>query len=1444
MKQAELLEDIMTLYHNGDRSDALALIDLYLDDMDDPHAHLLKVEMCIELDEQAEYVGQILVELAARIGHTSQFQQLFERVEHQISRKMSEGRDHLRRKRHAAALVCVEAACALAPSDPTVPLAAARSWLTTSPEEDSGTGLLALSDPFARRRQTRSEDADDEEEPEDGIEDEKSIPERFLRRAMTLAEPGSSIYEQAEQLLLRHWLDCEEVERLVSWLEHHTLSEEFTKEIQDKLDALIGQRLDRTLVGLMRAGAFDDALDIVTRCGKYLHKQALETLLRGEIHRLRGDDAQAKLAYEHVLQRVNCSDETTANPPAFDLDVWLELTACASITCPMCGKSNPIDQSKCLLCASALKPHQLTSNRYDLNGAPAEIIAHIALAELLPESCQQERVDHIQAAADALPNEYKGTRRTLLEWGNELAISEVVADETVPVPGVVREQRITGEVLDELNRIDAQVWAAVPLQTRLAVIRRLLKADLLEDARRLAGAIFADKADLPSVRAMFTQVEQVIDARVNELVDRARSALIGGHVGLAVQAASDALTLKPRHVDAHMIRGEAHFRTGRYPDALADFQQVVISTSSSREMIQSAQMTAARAMERLGQTANALATLADIPGEEGDRLRERLKRRQRDEPHITIELSDELVMVDTLSTAKMRHYRGYFAVTVREVGRPWKASAEHWRDSVLTAGYTFIEVLGGLRNTPGDPVFALRLISQPNPDISERGRLTLALLVRVTADREDECRQTALELWRALRDILPGAGEHVYTFEPVVDPAELAHLREPFPVDNVAEIVRREEVPKRPGERYAIAPFTAGNLDLRNLCETLLRQKAPVMVSIHLLPTSLMPWEHNGLNQMMTGKQGHAGEMADEPGMINLDDPATSWWQHAPSMDRAQANRSLLDNLQSGAYALAINVAGSQPTPLLPERIAPALFGSSHGNLCGGYEIVRALTETELETARRNLAGVELERWVFSAAPEGMPRLRHLVGQYEAAVAFRLPVPGYDGLPGVRVADTRPVPPPPGLAAEGVQLGESVVRVNGAALPITQGNDDRRRHTYIVGRTGTGKSTLMKNLALQDIEAGEGVCVVDPHGDLIEDLLPRIPAHRMDDVILFDPADDRRPVGLNLLEHRSETEKHLIVNEFLAMLMRMYDPGQTGIVGPRFQHNVRNGMLTAMSVPDNTLIEVVRVLSDSRFVRKLLPKVTDPLVRRYWTDQVASTTDFHKSEILDYIVSKFNPFVGDRRVRHIIGQRRTTIDFRRVMDERKILLVNLCKGKIGAENAQFLGLLLVQRLLMTALSRADVPEDRRPDFMLYVDEFQNFATRTFTTILSEGRKYGVAATVANQYLTQLDPPVREAIFGNVGTLINFRLGTNDAVALTPEMYPTFSGDDLINLPKYTACVKLLVDGLAARPFSMRTLLDMRLPDHERAAAIRAMSRRTYGRDAEDIQNDITTRYDE
>src|SRR3989344_3389123 len=326
---------------------------------------------------------------------------------------------------------------------------------------------------------------------------------------------------------------------------------------------------------------------------------------------------------------------------------------------------------------------------------------------------------------------------------------------------------------------------------------------------------------------------------------------------------------------------------------------------------------------------------------------------------------------------------------------------------------------------------------------------------------------------------------------------------------------------------------------------------------------------------------------------------------------------------------------------------------------------------------------------------------------------------------------SKKAPAPAQIPQEGLYLGESSYR--GIKRPVYIGNEDRLRHIYIIGKTGTGKSELLLDMIMQDIKAGKGVCFMDPHGDTVEDLLQMIPPERAEDVIYFNPADTERPMGLNLLEANTEDQKHFAATAVINMMYKLFDPYKTGIVGPRFEHAVRNAMLTVMSEEGSNFIEVMRVLTDSKYVQELLPKVSDPIVRRYWTDQIAQTSDFHKSEVLDYIVSKFGRFVINRMMRNIIGQSNSAFDFRKVMDEGKILLINLAKGKIGEENSQFLGLILVPKILVAAMSRADVPKEQRRDFFLYVDEFQNFATPDFAVILSEARKYRLGLTVANQY---------------------------------------------------------------------------------------------------------------
>ncbi|MFZ2025479.1 MAG: DUF87 domain-containing protein [Microgenomates group bacterium] len=434
-------------------------------------------------------------------------------------------------------------------------------------------------------------------------------------------------------------------------------------------------------------------------------------------------------------------------------------------------------------------------------------------------------------------------------------------------------------------------------------------------------------------------------------------------------------------------------------------------------------------------------------------------------------------------------------------------------------------------------------------------------------------------------------------------------------------------------------------------------------------------------------------------------------------------------------------------------------------------------------------------------------------------------------------------PAPMSIPESGMFLGMSKYR--GIERPIYLGEDDRRRHMYVIGKTGTGKSQLLEELVMQDINAGRGVAVIDPHGDLISGILNRMPVSRAEDVIYFDPSDTERPMGLNMLEAQTEEQKHFVVTSIVGLMYKLYDPMKTGIIGPRFEHAIRNAMLTVMAEPGNTFVEVVRILTDPSFVQELLPKVNDPMIRRYWTDQIAQTADFHKSEVLDYIVSKFGRFVTNKLMRNIIGQSESSFDFRKVMDDGKILLVNLAKGKLGEENSNFLGLILVPRILVAAMSRQEIPEEKRRDFYLYVDEFQNFATPDFAQILSEARKYRLNLVVANQFIGQMEEEVKNAVFGNVGTLVAFRVGVTDANYLQHEFQPTFNESDLINIDKYNSYIKTIVKNEPMKPFSIDLTKDMNQVVAERnpqiANAIIQLSRLKYGRSKELVEAEITER---
>ncbi|MFH1662181.1 MAG: CxxC-x17-CxxC domain-containing protein [Candidatus Falkowbacteria bacterium] len=361
--------------------------------------------------------------------------------------------------------------------------------------------------------------------------------------------------------------------------------------------------------------------------------------------------------------------------------------------------------------------------------------------------------------------------------------------------------------------------------------------------------------------------------------------------------------------------------------------------------------------------------------------------------------------------------------------------------------------------------------------------------------------------------------------------------------------------------------------------------------------------------------------------------------------------------------------------------------------------------------------------------------------------------------------------------------------------------DDRRRHVYAIGKTGMGKSTLLENMIVEDIRAGRGVALVDPHGDLAEKIMEYIPTERINDVIYFNPADMDYPVAFNVVEQVEPHLRHLVASGLIGVFQKLWADSW----GPRLEYILRNSILAILDYPGSTLLAVTRMLSDKDFRKKVVEKIQDPVVKSFWVKEFAGYADKFASEAVSPIQNKVGQFLSSSLIRNIVGQVKSSIDLRQVMDDGKILILNLSKGRIGEDNSSLLGSMMITKIQLAAMSRVDIPENERKDFYLYIDEFQNFTTESFANILSEARKYRLNLIMAHQYIEQLGDVVKAAVFGNVGTLMTFRVGATDAEELVKEFTPVFIEEDLVNLPKYEMYLKLMIDGVASDPFSAKGL---------------------------------------
>ena len=487
--------------------------------------------------------------------------------------------------------------------------------------------------------------------------------------------------------------------------------------------------------------------------------------------------------------------------------------------------------------------------------------------------------------------------------------------------------------------------------------------------------------------------------------------------------------------------------------------------------------------------------------------------------------------------------------------------------------------------------------------------------------------------------------------------------------------------------------------------------------------------------------------------------------------------------------------------------------------------------------------------------PQKLTKRPMILSVFELAGFFHFPNITYNKVPSIKWQNYKIVPAPKNVPsskeeAEGegaIQLGTNIFR--GEKREVWMKFKDRFRHFYIIGQTGTGKSTMIINLAVQDFLAGNGCCVVDPHGSLVEALLPRIPRERADDVIYFNPADTERPMGLNMLEGQSEEERDLIALDAMNMMVKMF--GEE-IFGPRIQDYFRNGCLTLMADEEEggAITDLVRLFTDDEWQKFKVQKVKNPIVKSFWDKQMAATGQREKQEMIPYFAAKFGQFTTNTLIRNIVGQVKSAFDFNDVMQKKKILLMNLSKGLIGDINSQLLGMMIVNKVQVAAMRRQQMKDSERIPYFLYIDEFQNYVTESLESILSEARKYKLGLCMAHQYLDQLEKEnklsssvnLKGAVFGNVGTMMFYKIGAQDAEYCAKEMGPVFSESDLVSMDKYKAVMKLSVDTQPSAPFSIIPENPYAVKGDDAAAeAFKQLSRLTYGRDKKFVSREIERR---
>ena len=783
---------------------------------------------------------------------------------------------------------------------------------------------------------------------------------------------------------------------------------------------------------------------------------------------------------------------------------------------------------------------------------------------------------------------------------------------------------------------------------------------------------------------------------------------------------------------------------------------------------------------------------------------------------------------------------------------------EAYAASLLQRQTEFVTCLINSRNERLS--YDLRFISQQDTQTFSYRDITTAFLCRMDGVGVDEACRYAGDFLNLVRSTLE---EYEFVLE---DAGGVKALLAPFEAREIVQIKRRASMETldtlrsgkerrvlgyaqpacldaaQPSQQIAaifhIFPFLATRPDYAGLFKLLLLHPEPIAISVRLRPTALSTDEELFLEDEIAACERY-GQISLGQAPDNAEVLKPTLHEQARMYQLYQTR--MLFGLRDNAALMTVDIASPGRVPaVISDRFGSIITSPAGGTLnssileylAGGYDLLKS------PAGRAGFESLDFVLIEDAGVPERAIRLPYLFDSVESSLAFRLPS-ACEALPGIVRRKWTQYDPPRDLSSEGVFIGTAAWL--GTDQPVRIAADDRLRHCYIAGQTGTGKTTLLKSMILHDIEAGNGVCMIDPHGDLYRELCGSIPKERIEDVVLFDPVDQEWPVGLNMLEYHCDSERYFIVQEMAEIISRLtqdeFGVAAAEYLGPLFFLHVRMNMLMVMSDSEHpgTLLDFYRIFSEQNYYRRWLPiRVDDPELER-WATEVLPKTDYLRqgsdgSSMGGYIASKFHNFVFDPMLRHLFGQKCSTIDLRNIMDTGKILLVNLAKGELTEANSRFLGMVLMAKLQAAATSRVNTPEAQRRPFYVYVDEFQSLATQSFVTLLSEARKFGLSLVLANQFVSQIRiPNLVDAIFGNVGTLICFRLGQQDAELIGREMQPSVAQTDLLYLPNWHAYARMLIHGQVGPPFTVRTVLNEAGPSDERMSDVRNSSRRKYGR---------------